>query len=130
MGNRGSDFQRIERAVLLSGSERLYAEHELGEFKPSYYEKLDSIGTEKIVRMVRRMSSRAQEEGKELVLLCFEDVRVPEDCCHRTLFAEWWKENTGETFEELPDPTPLKEKKAKSGNKKPAEEIAEDDGCK
>lgn len=100
---------------------------ELEKFKPAYYEKLESIGTEKIISIIRRLSARAQEEGKELVLLCFEDVRVAEDWCHRTVFTEWWKENTGETIKELPDPTPPKEKR---GSKKPANETVEESSCK
>lgn len=96
-------------------------------FKTAYYEKLEGIGTDKIISMVNRLEERAQSEGKELVLLCFEDVRVPEDWCHRTVFAEWWAENTGEIIEELADPTPPKVKKSKEDNKKPVKETAKED---
>lgn len=56
-----------------------------------YIKKIEDIGTEKIIDMVRRMNKLAQSNGEELVLLCFEDVRIPEDWCHRRLFADWWK---------------------------------------
>lgn len=92
---------------------------DIERFKSAYYEKLEGIGTEKIIGMVNRLDERAQSEGKELVLLCFEDVRIPEDWCHRTVFAEWWAENTGEVIEELPDSAPPKVKKPKDDNKKP-----------
>ena len=52
-----------------------------------------------------------KQEGKDLVLLCYEDVRIPEDWCHRTVFAQWYCEMTGEIIEELPDPNPPKVKK-------------------
>lgn len=99
----------------------------LERFKTAYYEKLRGIGTERIISMVNRLGERAQSEGKELVLLCFEDVRVPEEWCHRTIFAEWWAENTGEIIEELTDPTPPKVKKAKDDNEKPVKEATKED---
>lgn len=94
---------------------------DIDRFRPAYYEKLENIGTDKIIDMVTRLDKKAQGEGKELVLLCFEDVRVPGDWCHRTVFAEWWAEQMGELIDELPDPTPPKEKKPKEGGKLPAE---------
>ncbi len=52
--------------------------------------------------------------GKDVVLLCYEDIRKGEnDWCHRTMFAEWWKEKTGEVIEELFDPTIPKIEKPK-----------------
>lgn len=96
---------------------------ELEEFKKAYYGKLDGIGADRIISMVERLNRSAQAEGKELVLLCFEDVRVPGDWCHRTVFAEWWAEHTGEIISELPDPSEPKIKKptkSKEESKKPA----------
>lgn len=101
-------------------------------FKREYYGKLEGIGKDKIISMVTKLDEKARSEGKELVLLCFEDVRVEGDWCHRTIFAEWWAENVGEVIEELPDPTPPKVKgKSKDDSKKPAKEPAKEDrGCK
>ncbi len=98
-------------------------------FKQAYYEKLEGIGKEKIINIVTRLDEKARSEGKELVLLCFEDVRVEGDWCHRSIFAEWWAENTGELIEELHDPSEPKVKKPKTAekkveNKKPAQEEA------
>ncbi len=87
---------------------------DMERFKPAYYEKLENIGTDRIINMVTRLDEQARSEGKELVLLCYEDVRVPEDWCHRTMFAEWWAENVGELIKELPDPMPVKYKKLKA----------------
>ena len=65
--------------------------------------------------------AKAQEEDKKLVLLCFEDIRKPENWCHRTLFAEWWLAHTGEVIEEMPEADALKQPKAA----KPPEEKVE-----
>lgn len=69
--------------------------------------------------------------GKDVVLLCYEDIRKGEnDWCHRTMFAEWWKEKTGESIEELFDPTTPKinkpKKKAES-EQKPAETVEDEE---
>ena len=99
---------------------------DLEPFKKAYYEKLAGIGEQKIINTVRRMEDTARREGKELVLLCFEDIRIPVDWCHRTVFAEWWMSRTGESIKELPDPTPPKIKKAKEVEvKKPAKETVQ-----
>mgnify|MGYP007069340700 FL=1 len=70
-------------------------------YREAYFEKLEEIGADKIIGIVQRMDERAQEEGKTLVLLCFEDIRKPDQWCHRTLFAEWWQKMTGEVINEL-----------------------------
>lgn len=84
---------------------------ELEKFTEEYYRKLEGIGNDKIIDMVMRFEKTAADEGKDLVLLCYEDVRIPEDWCHRTVFAQWYCEMTGEIIEELPDPNPSKVKK-------------------
>ncbi len=84
------------------------------EYEPyceAYFKKLEDIGTDKIIGIVQRLDRKAQEEGKSLVLLCFEDIRKPEQWCHRTLFAEWWHRKTGEVIEELEEAEPLKQPK-------------------
>ncbi len=96
------------------------------QYKTAYMAKLDAIGRDRIIGMVQRMEARADEECKDLVLLCFEDVRKPEDWCHRTMFAEWWMKNTGEIIEELADPNPPKAAAPKKAEKpKAAEKPAE-----
>ena len=84
---------------------------------------MEGIGADKIINMVMRFEEAADQEGKDLVLLCYEDVRNPEDWCHRTMFAQWYCEHTGEIIEELKDPNPPKGKRAtqtKKDSKKPA----------
>ena len=70
-------------------------------YREAYFQKLEEIGADKIIGIVQRMDERAQEEGKTLVLLCYEDLRKPDQWCHRTLFAEWWQKMTGEVINEL-----------------------------
>lgn len=91
------------------------------EYKAEYFKKLDKIGVDKIIGIVQRLDAKAQEEDKKLVLLCFEDIRKPENWCHRTLFAEWWLAHTGEVIEEMPEADALKKPK----EAKPPEEKVE-----
>ena len=72
-------------------------------FRPAYFKRLDSIGTQRIFRQLQRLESM----GKDVVLLCYEDIRKGDDnWCHRRTFAAWWLERTGEVIPELFDPTP------------------------
>ena len=100
---RGQSFSLAPKGYMLNMC--------LERFKPAYYQKLEAIGTDKISGMVTRLYEEAKAEGKELGLLCYEDIRDPAQWCHRTVFAEWWAEHTGEIIEELPDPTQPKIKK-------------------
>lgn len=40
-------------------------------------------------------------DERPLVLLCYEDLRDPEQWCHRRIFAEWWLAQIGEVVDEL-----------------------------
>lgn len=67
-------------------------------FKKEYFERLDKIGV-KIIEQALESISR-KHYNKDVVLLCWEDLRKGKTC-HRRYFAEWWLKNTGETIEEL-----------------------------
>lgn len=99
---------------------------DIENFKQAYYGKLEGIGIERIISAVNKLNERARSEGKELVLLCFEDVRVEGQWCHRTIFAQWWAEKVGDIIKELPDPTPPKGK-VKQNNTKPVNAPAKED---
>ena len=77
-------------------------------FRRMYRAKLDRIGTEKVRRILRSFESAAR--GRDVVLLCFEDVRIEEDWCHRTMLAEWVEEKLGFKIKELYNPDPPKGK--------------------
>lgn len=71
-------------------------------FKREYFQRLDRAG----VSRIRAGLEAFKRQGQDVVLLCYEDIRKgPENWCHRTAFAEWWKLRTGEEIPELPDPT-------------------------
>lgn len=71
-------------------------------FKREYFLRLDRVG----VSRIRAELETWKRLGRDVVLLCFEDIRKgPENWCHRTAFAEWWTLRTGEEIEELPDPS-------------------------
>jgi len=77
-------------------------DHDLDGFKKAYYKRLNAVGAQSIATQLRRFESL----GKDVVLLCYEDIRTGTDnWCHRIVFAEWWKEKTSEIIEELPDRT-------------------------
>jgi len=74
-------------------------------FRPLYDARLDSFGVEKIRKELKDFESLE----KPIVLLCFEDLRLGDPVwCHRKLFADWWKEKTGEIIAELEDSSPIK----------------------
>lgn len=73
-------------------------------FKQAYFQQLDQVGVERIAAQLNCLESY----GKDVVLLCYEDIRRPEVWCHRQAFAEWWEGKTGVNIPELPDPSPLK----------------------
>ena len=69
------------------------------DFERAYFERLD----QRILSQLQRF----ERLGKDVVLLCYEDIRKgPDDWCHRRTFADWWLKNTGEAIPELFDPTP------------------------
>ena len=73
------------------------------DFERAYFERLDQKGVQRILSQRQRF----ERLGKDVVLLCYEDIRKgPDDWCHRRTFADWWLKNTGEAIPELFDPTP------------------------
>ena len=73
----------------------------------SSIKRLDRIGVRRIADKLNDLSML----GKDVVLVCYEDIRKgKDDWCHRTAFAEWWQRKTGEIIEELYDPTTPKVK--------------------
>lgn len=74
------------------------------EFRDRYIERLEYFGIDMITARLETL----QEKGKPVVLCCYEDIRKLGDTwCHRTMFADWFFEKTGERISELPDPSPF-----------------------
>lgn len=84
---------------------------EIEEFRKMYFAKLDEMGVRKVESILNTFHMQAQENNQDLVLACFEDVRDPEDWCHRTMLAEWVKNRIGWDINELPNPEPPKIKR-------------------
>ncbi len=85
----------------------LWNENDREVFRPKYFEHMDSIGMDRAAELLFPY----MEMGKDIVLCCYEDVRLPHGWCHRQVFAEWWEANFGQKIEELYNPTEPKEKK-------------------
>ncbi len=108
--------------------ERYMLDMEYGHFIEAYHKKLEDAGINNIINIVKELDKKAKSRSKELVLLCFEDVRVEGDWCHRTIFADWWFNQTREVILELPDPASPKVKATvKNYNKKPVKNVDKKD---
>lgn len=79
------------------------------QFDERYLKKLESMGAQRVKSILDILVSKAGD--KDVVLLCFEDVRNPEEECHRTAFAAWCNANIGTDIQELFDPTVPKSKR-------------------
>lgn len=80
----------------------LWNENNRERFREPYFKHLEKSGYPVIGGIIQAYL----DEGKDVVLCCYEDVRKPDEWCHRLVFAEWWYEKTGQKIEELPDPSP------------------------
>jgi hypothetical protein len=67
-------------------------------FEKVYVAQLERLGVERIADLLQAISD--EEGGKDLALLCYEDVHARE-VCHRRMFARWWTEQTGQEVPEL-----------------------------
>jgi hypothetical protein len=72
-------------------------------YESLYRKLLDRLGVERIHRALRTLHT---PPDREIVLLCFEDVRDPDAFCHRRIFADWWQLRTGREVLELDEPAP------------------------
>lgn len=74
-------------------------------FRQLYFDKLDFLGVDHISYLLQNF----EKLGKHVVLCCFEDIRKGGDnWCHRTMFADWWFQNTNQFIDELDDPSVVK----------------------
>lgn len=71
-----------------------------GEARMSFFEKMQRVGVKRVREVLSEIE--AANPGKDLVLLCWENVWKGEGC-HRRWFAEWWEKETGYKIEELPE---------------------------
>lgn len=76
-------------------------------FREQYFAKLDRFGVEKFRQQARNLAIEqlalnmdTDRSDVPIVLLCFEKLWL-DQWCHRTMFAEWWEEQTGEEVPEF-----------------------------
>ena len=96
---RGPLPQVVSVRVLRSAVGLYHLIDDRREFTAAYCQKLDRIGVAAISKRFQEISEA--HGGRDLVLLCWEDIRKPGEWCHRQVFAEWWLRETGEAIVEL-----------------------------
>lgn len=67
------------------------------EFVVRYRRRLDEVGVDLLNDIFEDLERR--NPGRGLVLVCFEGNPLE---CHRSVFARWWLEQTGELIPEFP----------------------------
>lgn len=70
----------------------------LDAYTLAFHRMLNAAGVDAIRA---ELAAFAAGQDKPLVLLCFERLDQPGEGCHRTDFAAWWREQTGEIVPEL-----------------------------
>jgi hypothetical protein len=128
----------------LAGNERRLAPdremlglHERSVFEPLMRAKLDRLGAE-AMDLLHEVSAAhggppwgpdptggARRAGRDVVMLCFEDVRRPDVWCHRLIVAAWLTEHFGIAVPELEDPSEIKAPKGSKPRKREGETLDE-----
>lgn len=98
----------ISKQIYMLAPGRNYFRASEDVFTAKYVQGIEELGLEKIMSVLEKLT----EQGKDLVLLCFEDT--DKDFCHRTLLAEWLEKKTGLKVLELADPSKKVEKESRS----------------
>lgn len=77
-------------------------------FRERYRRKLSAAGVDALREDMHTIYEAGRDDwpSTTLVLLCFENISKKDTWCHRTLFREWWQEQTGEEVRELGPHTP------------------------
>lgn len=93
----------------------LFHENDRERFTEKYFQYMDGQGLAKIQSLLGTYLNR----GKDTVLCCYEDVRIPDEWCHRLVFAEWYEKETGIRIEELVNPSEIKYPRGKKSIEAP-----------
>lgn len=78
-------------------------------FTAAYRAQLDALDHDVIAAEIQAIIDTVPG-ATGAVLLCYEDVRLEGELCHRSIFATWWAERTGQPVTELANPDPPKPK--------------------
>lgn len=88
-----------EHLRLLAPARHVFRIGDQEEFRQAFEAQLAETGVEVIRRRLLDISEA--HDGRDLVLLCFEDLTKPGLYCHRTHFADFWQDQTGAEVKEL-----------------------------
>ena len=97
------DYELAGNIIEIAPPGYLFNEYNRERFTPQYFRHMDRTGARRVAEILARY--QRLDLSKDVVLCCYEDVRTPDEWCHRLVFAEWWYSRTGEQIEELPDPS-------------------------
>ncbi len=106
-----------ENIIQIAPPGYLFNVYDRAIFTPRYFEHMDR----QRFGVIQAYLNEYLDRGKDLVLCCYEDVRIPDEWCHRLVFAEWYEKQTGIKIEELQDPSVPKIPKGKKEALKPKE---------
>lgn len=113
-------YNLFERLTELAPSREIFRINDRETFEPAMRARLDRhYGIDHITGLLAAVTKRAERElgdGTPLVLLCFEDIRLPGQWCHRQIVAAWWEEKTGQRVEEYPDLSEPKQPRPRSAS--------------
>lgn len=70
-----------------------------GEYEREYHNMLAAYGPDVISQRIAKLCENSGR--KHVVLLCFDNLAKPGNWCHRSMFADWWLQITGEEVIEL-----------------------------
>ncbi len=82
-------------------------------FSIKFWARLDRIGVDQILGQLRAM----QGDGDGVVLLCYEDVRILDQWCHRQLVSHWLHAHARLLAPELHDPSEKARRKPTRGRR-------------
>ena len=106
-------FLKCDCSLPAMTPESEFLDLEEGSYKRKYVAMLNRIGVPAFKKHFQELKKAAK--GREVVLLCFESLSAENvadgQFCHRRIFADWWKKQTGETIEEILAPSPKKKGK-------------------
>jgi hypothetical protein len=71
------------------------------QFREEYIKKVERKGIDWVLARLKQVSDR--NEGKDVVLLCYENVEKPGEWCHRRILADWITAQTGEEVLDIPE---------------------------
>ena len=99
-------YERAGNIIDIAPPREIFHINDKEQFIKPYTAHLEEVGVERISKQLEQYLAL----GKDVVLCCYEDVRIQNEWCHRQLFAKWWFEKTGAIISELKDESPIKGK--------------------